>query len=93
MGYNPEKVEKLYNRLSELGYDRGFCEIISKQMCTDFTADRMLGYLKHMGKIREEDIVDEMLGILSDRDRIIKKHEMEYYQGKINEIYNRQDEL
>lgn len=28
-----------------------------------------------------------MLGILSDRDRIRQKKEMEYYQGKINEIY------
>ena len=32
-------------------------------------------------------MVDEMLAILSDRDALIKKKEMEQAQVKINEIY------
>ena len=40
-----------------------------------------------MPHLREEDIVDEMLAILSDRDRIMKKKEMEHSQSRINEIY------
>lgn len=71
-----------------MGYDKGFCYVISKEMCTEWTANRMLGYLRQCGHVSEEEIVDEMLGILSDRDRIVQKHEMEYYQGKINDIYN-----
>ena len=47
----------------------------------------MLGYLRNLPKLKEEDIVDEMLGILEDRDRIRQKNEMEYYQSKINEMY------
>ena len=38
-------------------------------------------------RLKEEDIVDEMLGILEDRNRIRQKKEMEYYQSKINEMY------
>ena len=48
----------------------------------------MLGYLRNVRNISEEEIVDEMLAIISDRDRIRQKKEMEFYQGKINQIYN-----
>ena len=34
-----------------------------------------------------EDLVDEMLAILSDRNAIIQKKEMEHAQAVINEIY------
>jgi len=89
MGYNADKVLQLKKRLEDLGYDPEFCNLVSKQLCTDWTADRMLGYLRYVKNLKEEDIVDEMLAILGDRDRIVQKKEMEYYQGKINEIYNR----
>lgn len=70
-----------------MGYEDAFCEVIAGQLCTDWTATRMLGYLRQMPHLREEDIVDEMLAILSDRDRITKKKEMEHSQSRINEIY------
>lgn len=89
MPYNAEKVLQLKNKLESMGFDTEFCDLVSKQLCTDWTATRMLGYLRYVNNLREEDVVDEMLAILSDRDRIMKKKEMEYYQGKINDIYNR----
>ena len=36
---------------------------------------------------RIEDLVDEMLAILSDRDSIIRKKEMEHAQAVMNEMY------
>jgi hypothetical protein len=48
----------------------------------------MLGYLYRMTELKEEQLVDEMIAILEDRDRIIKKHEMEQAQAAINRIYN-----
>ena len=59
-----------------------------KYMNTDYTATRMLGYLYRMTELKEEQLVDEMIAILEDRDRIIKKHEMEQAQAAINRIYN-----
>ena len=47
--------------------------------------------LLNLPKLKEEDIVDEMLGILSDRDRIRQKKEMEYNQAKLNEFYMNKD--
>ena len=65
-----------------------FCaEIAYKNMNTDYTATRMLGYLYRVSDPRIEDLVDEMLAILSDRDAIIQKKEMEHAQAVINEIY------
>ena len=34
-----------------------------------------------------EDVVDEMLAILSDRDMLVRKQEMEQAQVKLNRIY------
>ena len=70
------------------GYPKEFCaEIAFKNMNTDYTATRMLGYLYRVSDPRIEDLVDEMLAILSDRDAIIQKKEMEHAQAVINEIY------
>lgn len=58
-------------------------------MSTDWTAQRMMGYLSHYKKLPMAEIVDEMLAILSDRNRIMKKHELEDTNAKWNEFLNR----
>ena len=85
-----EKTEELYKVLLSRGYPKEFCaEIAYKHMNTDYTATRMLGYLYRVSNPRIEDIVDEMLAILSDREAIIKKKELEYAQAVINDMYER----
>ena len=61
--------------------------LLSKNMNTDYTATRMLGYLYRYSNPKIEDLIDEMLAILSDRNEIIQKKEMEHAQAVINEIY------
>ncbi|MCI6042040.1 hypothetical protein MR857_01480 [bacterium] len=83
-----ERTNELYKVLLDRGYPKEFCaEISYKNMNTDYTATRMLGYLYRVSDPRIEDLVDEMLAILSDRDAIIQKKEMEHAQAVINEIY------
>ena len=83
-----ERTNELYKVLLDRGYPKEFCaEIAFKNMNTDYTAARMLGYLYRVSDPRIEDLVDEMLAILSDRDAIIQKKEMEHAQAVINEIY------
>ena len=80
-----ERTDELYKVLLDRGYPKEFCaEIAYKNMNTDYTATRMLGYLYRVTNPRIEDLVDEMLAILSDRDAIIKKKEMEHAQAVIN---------
>lgn len=80
-----ERTDELYKVLLDRGYPKEFCaEIAYKNMNTDYTATRMLGYLYQVSDPRIEDLVDEMLAILSDRDAIIQKKEMEHAQAVIN---------
>ncbi|MEQ2366272.1 hypothetical protein WMO25_14470 [Coprococcus sp. CLA-AA-H190] len=83
-----ERTDELYKVLLDRGYPKEFCaEIAYRNMNTDYTATRMLGYLYRVSDPRIEDLVDEMLAILSDRDAIIQKKELEHAQAVINEIY------
>ena len=83
-----KRTDELYQALQEKGYPDEFCkEIAYKQMNTDYTATRMLGYLYRISNPRPEDVVDEMLAILSDRNAIIQKKELEHAQTTINKVY------
>ena len=78
---------QLYDMLLNRGYHEELCDAITKNLNTDYTAGRMIGYLCQYSYLPEEQLVDEMLAILSDRDALIRKKEMEQAQAKINEIY------
>ena len=49
----------------------------------------MLGYLYRYTNPKIEDLVDEMLAILSDREQIIEKKESEHAQAVISEMYRK----
>lgn len=80
-----DKSRELYHRMEQMGYPVEFCKQIAAYMNTDWTATRMLGYLRYGEHISPEEIVDEMLAILEDRHRIMEKKELEY----VNEKWNR----
>ena len=72
------KQDELYKALQQKGYPDSLCrEIAYKQMNTDYTATRMLGYLYRISDPR----------ILSDRNAIIQKKELEHAQATINKVY------
>lgn len=78
---------QLYDMLIERGYHKTLCDAITQRLNTDYTATRMIGYLSHYSNLPEEEVVDEMIAILSERDALIKKKETEHAQAVINEIY------
>lgn len=83
-----EKTAELYRLLLSKGYPEELCrEIAYKHMNTDYSATRMMGYLYRVSDPRIEDLVDEMLAILSDREEIIRKKEMERAQAVMNDVY------
>ena len=83
-----ERTDELYKILLSKGYPKELCaEIAYKNMNTDYTAPRMLGYLYRISNPRIEDLIDEMLAILSDRNAIIQKKELEQAQSVINDVY------
>ena len=82
------RSKELYQALKDKGYPDDFCrELAYRQLNTDYTATRMLGYLYRISEPRIEDVVDEMLAIQSDRNAIIQKKELEQAQAAINRMY------
>lgn len=78
---------QLYQMMVDRGYPENLCDLVTRNLNTDYTATRMIGYLSHYSYLPDVEVVDEMLAILSDRNAIIKKKEAEQAQAKISEIY------
>ena len=72
--------------MMDRGYPENLCDLVTKNLNTDFTASRMIGYLSHYSHLPDVEVVDEMLAILSDRNAIMKKKESEKAQAAVNEI-------
>ena len=53
-----EKSIELYHIMTERGYPEEFCDVITRNLNTDFTAQRMLWYLSHYEYLPEGEIVD-----------------------------------
>ena len=82
---SPQSMQ-LYKMLIFRGYPESFCDLVTKNLNTDFTASRMIGYLCHYSDLPPEEIADEMLSILSDRNRIMQKKELESNNAEWNRI-------
>lgn len=86
-----ETSKKLYEIMVGKGYPKDYSRLIASELNTDFTAGRMIGYVLAQDRISLENTADEMLAIISDRDRIAQKHITEHAQMKINEMYLRNE--
>lgn len=88
----PESWRNAYRELIKtivhLGYPEEFGKAIAKNLGSEKTMRRMTSYL-HSAKPRSaEEIADEMLAIMSDRERWIAKKEAEAANAKYNELLN-----
>lgn len=79
---------RLYQVMKEMGYPEDLCEVVSREMRSEISETRMIGYLYHYSKPSVEQVVDEMLAIQSDRDAWIQKKQMENTQAKWNQFLN-----
>ena len=57
----------------ERDYPEEFCDIITRNLNTDFTAQRMIGYLYHYEHPPVAEIADEMLSILLTETGLCKR--------------------
>ena len=64
---------QLYNLMMERGYPENLCDLVTRNLNTDYTATRMIGYLSHYSDLPDVEVVDEMIDILSDSNELIKK--------------------
>lgn len=84
-----EAYSELVGTIVRMGYPEEFGREIAKNLGSEKTMRRMTAYL-HSAKPRSaEEIADEMLAIMSDRDRWIAKKEAEEANIRYNEYLNR----
>ena len=89
----PESWKEAYRELVEtierMGYPLDFGKEIAKNLGSEKTMRRMTAYLHNAKPRSAEEIADEMLAIMSDRERWIAKKEAEAANARYNEILNR----
>ena len=78
----------LYDLMVRKGYPEEFASAIANEMRTEYTSERMIGYISRNPKLPPEEVADEMLAILAERDRLIEKHIARSAQEKINQLYS-----
>lgn len=78
--------QELVQTIVRMGYPEEFGKAIADSLGTEMTMDRMIRYLGHARPRSAEEIADEMLAIVDDRDRWVKKKANEYYNRKYNEL-------
>lgn len=76
----------LVEKLKKMGYPEEFGNAIADNLRTEKMMDRMLGYLGQAKPRNAEEIADEMLAIMEDRERWVRKKTAEYYNSKYNEL-------
>lgn len=86
MDRRKEIRQDLIHTLERMGYPQDFGIAIADNLGSEKTMSRMIGYLHHAKPGSAEEIVDEMLAIMEDRERWIRKKEAEYYNSKYNEL-------
>lgn len=77
-----EAYRELIGTIVKMGYPEEFGQVIAKNLGSEKTMRRMTAYL-HNAKPRS---AEEMLAIMSDRERWIKKKEAEEANAKYNEL-------
>lgn len=79
---------ELVQTIVRMGYPEEFGKAIAKNLGSEKTMNRMIAYLHSANPRSAEEIADEMLAIMSDRERWIQKKEAEYYNSRYNDLLN-----
>jgi len=86
----PESWKAAYRDLIEtivrMGYPEELGKAVAKNLGSEKTMRRMTAYLHSARPRSAEEIVDEMLTIMSDRERWIRKKEAEKANARYNEL-------
>ena len=79
---------ELLQKIVQMGYPEEFGKAIAGNLGSEKTMRRMTAYLYSAKPRSAEEIADEMLAIMSDRERWIAKKEAEAANARYNEILN-----
>lgn len=81
-----EAVQELVQTLSAMSYPEEFGYVIAENLKTEKMIRRMTSYLHQAKPAGAEEIADEMLAIMEQRDQWVRKKKAEYWNQKYNEL-------
>ena len=83
-----EAYRELVQTITRMGYPEEFGKLVAKNLGSEKTMTRMSAYLRHAKPRSAEEIADEMLAIMSDREQWIRKKEAEHANNSYNDLLN-----
>lgn len=84
-----EAYRDLIGTVAQMGYPEEFGKVIAKNLGSEKTMRRMTAYLKNAKPRSAEEIADEMLAIMSDREQWIAKKEAEEANARYTQLLNK----
>ena len=79
----------LANAVMELGYPEEFAEVLASELRSEKSMRRLASYVRNARPSSPEQIADEMLTIVSDRNRWVEQKISEHANASITAFYNR----
>ena len=83
-----DAYRKLIDAVAGLGYPEEFGREIAKNLGSEKMMRRMTAYLRAANPRSAEEIADEMLALMSERESWVKKKQAEQANAKYNELLN-----
>ena len=77
---------ELIGTIVRMGYPEEFGKLIARNLGSEKTMRRMTAYLHSARPRSAEEIADEMLAIMSDRERWIRRKKAEEANARYNEL-------
>lgn len=84
---------ELIQTIRKMGYPEEFAKAVAKNLGSEKTMGRMTSYLRQAKPRSAEEIADEMLAIMSDRENWIRKKEARQANSRYNEYLNSRDDM
>lgn len=79
----------LADAVMRLGYPEEFAQVLAGELRSEKAIARMAAYIRNARPSSPEQIADEMLAIVSERDRWVEQKMSEHANASITAFYNR----
>ena len=79
----------LADAILRLGYPEEFAQVLASELRSEKAMRRLASYVRNARPSSPEQIADEMLTIVSDRDRWVEQKISEHANASLTAFYNR----
>ncbi|MBR3224236.1 MAG: hypothetical protein IKF78_02825 [Atopobiaceae bacterium] len=79
----------LADAITQLGYPEEFAQVLASELRSESAMRRMASYVRNAQPQSPEQIADEMLTIVEQRNRWVEKKMSEHANASITAFYNR----